>query len=102
MPQEAGARAEVLVKLEFFNPSASVKDRIGVAMIEAMERAGEINKDTLLVEATSGNTGIALAFAAAAKGYRLILCMPESMSPERRKMLENGRASGRGRVCTYG
>src|SRR5438270_10671868 len=71
--------ATVLAKCEFFNPLASVKDRIGVAMIEAAEKGGKINKDTLIVEPTSGNTGIALAFVCAAKGYRLVLTMPESM-----------------------
>jgi len=83
----AGLKAEVVVKLESFNPICSVKDRIGVAMIDALERAGKIKPDTLIVEPTSGNTGIALAFACAAKGYKLILVMPESMSIERRKML---------------
>ena len=82
-----GAKAEILAKLEFFNPIASVKDRIGVAMIDAMEKAGVLDPDTVLVEPTSGNTGIALAFVAAARGLRLILVMPESMSVERRKML---------------
>lgn len=82
-----GLDAEVLVKLEFFNPIASVKDRIGLAMIEALEEEGKIGPDTIIVEPTSGNTGIALAFVCAAKGYRLILVMPESMSVERRKML---------------
>ncbi|MBI1186355.1 MAG: cysteine synthase A [Alphaproteobacteria bacterium] len=82
-----GVRAEILGKLEFFNPIASVKDRIGVAMIEAMERDGKLGKDSVIVEPTSGNTGIALAFVAAQKGYRLILVMPETMSVERRKML---------------
>ena len=80
--------ASLYAKLEFFNPISSVKDRIGVAMVEAMERAGKINKDTVLIEPTSGNTGIALAFVAAAKGLRLVLVMPETMSIERRKMLK--------------
>lgn len=82
-----GLKADVLLKLEFFNPLSSVKDRIGVSIIESLEKAGKINKDTQIVEATSGNTGIALAFVCAAKGYKLTLVMPESMSIERRKML---------------
>jgi cysteine synthase A len=84
---EYGAKATVLAKLEFFNPIASVKDRIGVAMVEALQEAGRIDQNTLLIEPTSGNTGIALAFVAAAKGLKLTLVMPESMSIERRKML---------------
>lgn len=83
----AGVETELLAKLEFFNPMGSVKDRIGMAMIEALEQEGRIGANTVIVEPTSGNTGIALAFACAVKGYRLILTMPESMSMERRKML---------------
>jgi cysteine synthase A len=81
-------QATVLAKCEFFNPLSSVKDRIGLAMIEAGELAGKIDKDTVIVEPTSGNTGIALAFVCASKGYRLILTMPESMSIERRRLLK--------------
>src|SRR6201986_3288760 len=81
-------QATVLVKCEFFNPMASVKDRIGLAMIEAGEKAGKVDKDTVIVEPTSGNTGIALAFVCAARGYKLILTMPESMSIERRRLLK--------------
>jgi cysteine synthase A len=87
MSEKFGARADVLLKLEFFNPIASVKDRIGVSMIEALEREGRLRPGTTVIEPTSGNTGIALAFVCAAKGYRCVLTMPETMSIERRKML---------------
>jgi len=85
---DEGVAGNILAKCEFFNPLSSVKDRIGLAMIEAAERDGKIKEGATLVEPTSGNTGIALAFVCAAKGYRLILTMPESMSVERRKMLK--------------
>lgn len=85
---DEGVAGNILAKCEFFNPLASVKDRIGLAMIEAAERDGKVKEGATLVEPTSGNTGIALAFVCAAKGYRLILTMPESMSVERRKMLK--------------
>jgi cysteine synthase A len=93
------AAAQVVAKLEFFNPANSVKDRIGVAMIDAAERAGEIREDTIILEPTSGNTGIALAMVCAARGYKCVLTMPETMSKERRQLL---RALGADLILTPG
>jgi cysteine synthase len=87
LSKDYGIKADIVLKLEFFNPLSSVKDRLAIALIEAGEAQGKVSKDTVIIEPTSGNTGIGLAFVCAAKGYRCILTMPESMSYERRKML---------------
>ena len=108
LQKKRGLRAEILAKLEYFNPTGSVKDRPALAMIEAMEREGKIGADTLLIEPTSGNTGIGLAAVCAVKGYPLVLTMPETMSVERRKLLAafgakivltDGKAGMRGAIA---
>ena len=95
----AGAYAEIIAKLEYYNPSHSVKDRIGIAMVEEAERSGKLTRNSIIVEPTSGNTGIALAFVSAVKGYKCILVMPETMSKERRMLL---RAYGADLILTPG
>ena len=108
LQKKRGLRAEILAKLEYFNPTGSVKDRPALAMIEAMEREGKIGADTLLIEPTSGNTGIGLAAVCAVKGYTLVFTMPETMSVERRKLLAafgakivltDGKAGMRGAIA---
>ena len=101
MAKEANLKGEVLLKLEFFNPLASVKDRIGVSMIDALEKKGTLKPGGTIVEATSGNTGIALAFVAAARGYKCILCMPDSMSRRSRLRRSSLPASSIARAWSF-